>query len=151
MQEKLVCKTPVGNLTLTTSNDRLTGCYWTAEKETSTQNALLDEAQNQLMHYFNGKLQKFDIPLLMTGTTFELSVWKTLLTIPFGTTCSYQKIAEMIGNPKAIRAVGNANGKNALCIFVPCHRVIYASGKIGGYSPGLGYKEKLLSLEGVKI
>ena len=94
-----------------------------------------------------GKRKEFDLPLLLKGTPFQKQVWEALLNIPFGETRSYKQIAEAIGNPKAVRAVGMANNKNPLLIVVPCHRVIGANGKLVGYAVGLDKKEFLLKLE----
>lgn len=109
---------------------------------------LLKEAARQLLEYFAGSRKEFDFPLSMSGTEFQVAVWKALQTIPYGETYSYKKIAEQIGNPKACRAVGMANHKNPICIIVPCHRVIGHNGKLVGYGSGLKMKEKLLKLEG---
>ena len=102
----------------------------------------------QLKEYFNLKRKKFYIPLDIGGTEFQMKVWNELKKIPYGKTASYKEIAESIGNVKAVRAVGKANSKNPVPIIIPCHRVIEHSGKLGGYSGGLGIKEKLLELEG---
>jgi O-6-methylguanine DNA methyltransferase len=102
----------------------------------------------QLKEYFNLKRKKFYVPLDIEGTEFQKKVWNALQKIPYGKTATYKDIAEAIGNVKAVRAVGRANGKNPLPIIIPCHRVIEHSGKLGGYSGGLGIKEKLLELEG---
>ena len=149
MIDTTIITTPAGNLKLCSNGNTLTYCNWTQEKnESEKKSPLLREASLQLQHYFEKKLQTFDIPLNPEGTAFQKYVWDALRTIPYGKTYSYQEIAALIEKPNAVRAVGNANGKNPLCIFIPCHRVIYASGKIGGYSAGLGYKEKLLAIEG---
>jgi methylated-DNA-[protein]-cysteine S-methyltransferase len=102
----------------------------------------------QLKEYFNLKRKKFYVPLDIEGTEFQKKVWNALQKIPYGKTVSYKDIAEAIGNVKSVRAVGRANGKNPVPIIIPCHRVIEHSGKLGGYSGGLGIKEKLLELEG---
>ncbi len=101
----------------------------------------------QLDEYFSGRLQRFTIPLSLEGTTFQRSVWRALKTIPYGKTVSYGAISKKIGNPKASRAVGAANGQNPVSIIVPCHRVIGASGKLVGYGGGLPIKTALLELE----
>ena len=107
--------------------------------------------QKQLDEYFSGKRKEFDIPLLLIGTDFQIKVWKTLQKIPFGEVVSYQKESEMLGNPLAVRAVANANGKNKISIIVPCHRVIQKNGNIGGYGGGVDRKRYLLKeVEGVK-
>ena len=104
-------------------------------------------AVSQLDEYFEGKRVDFDVPLAAEGTEFQQSVWNALREIPYGETRSYAEIAERIENPKAVRAVGAANGKNPLSIFVPCHRVIGKAGTLTGYSGGLDKKSVLLSLE----
>ena len=105
-------------------------------------------ACSQLSEYFNGARAAFDLPLAPAGTPFQLRVWQALCDIPFGSTCSYRDIAAAIDNPKGVRAVGLANGKNPVAIVIPCHRVIGANGKLTGYAGGLEKKAKLLSLEG---
>lgn len=104
-------------------------------------------AVQQLRAYFSGELTEFDLPLDLRGTDFQVSVWKALLTIPYGETISYAELARRIGNPKAVRAVGAANGKNPIPIIVPCHRVIGSNGTLTGYAGGLHVKQALLSLE----
>jgi methylated-DNA-[protein]-cysteine S-methyltransferase len=101
----------------------------------------------QLEAYFAGELQSFDLPLVPKGTAFQVGVWKQLCEIPYGDTISYGELARRIGNPKAARAVGLANGSNPIPIVIPCHRVIGSSGKLVGYGGGLEVKEKLLALE----
>ena len=108
---------------------------------------LIKEAYRQLSEYLKGERKGFDLPLLIKGTTFQQQVWKALLEIPYGETRSYKQIAEAIGNPKAVRAVGMANNRNPLLIVVPCHRVIGANGKLVGYGAGIEMKEFLLRLE----
>ena len=107
----------------------------------------LKNAVDQLKSYFAGELKKFDLPLCPEGTPFQKSVWKALLNIPYGKTASYKDIAVAVKNPKAVRAVGGANGRNPIPIVIPCHRVISSDGKMGGYSSGLDIKERLLKLE----
>jgi methylated-DNA-[protein]-cysteine S-methyltransferase len=102
----------------------------------------------QLKEYFSLKRKKFYVPLDIVGTEFQKKVWSALQKIPYGKTASYKDIAETIGNLKSVRAVGKANSKNPVPIIIPCHRVIEHSGKLGGYSGGIGIKEKLLELEG---
>ena len=105
------------------------------------------EAIRQLRAYFARELREFDLPLAPTGTPFQLSVWNRLREIPYGETISYGELATRVGNPKASRAVGMANGRNPLPIVVPCHRVIGSSGKLTGFGGGLPTKELLLGLE----
>src|ERR1035438_1227704 len=108
------------------------------------------EAVRQLRAYFAGQLRRFDLPLDMHGTPFQLRVWRELERIPYGETRSYSQIAAAIGAPRAVRAVGAANGANPIPIVVPCHRVIGASGKLVGYGGGLPLKRRLLELEGAR-
>lgn len=108
---------------------------------------VLLECYNQLDEYFNGERQEFTFPYYFEGTIFQQSVWKALTAIPYAATASYKDIAVSIGNEKAIRAVGSANGKNKLSIVIPCHRIIGASGKLTGYAGGLWRKEWLLQHE----
>jgi methylated-DNA-[protein]-cysteine S-methyltransferase len=158
---KLVCKfveSPVGRLKLVASEKGLAAIFW--EKGNSGGSArlgdavkddgqpILVEAERQLKEYFEGKRQSFSIPLDMRGTEFQKSVWKALLGIPFGETRSYGQIAKQIGRPKAMRAVGAANGSNPIPIVVPCHRVIGSSGELTGFGGGLETKARLLEIEG---
>jgi O-6-methylguanine DNA methyltransferase len=103
---------------------------------------------NQLKEYFAGKRKSFDVPLDLTGTEFQLKVWKELQNIPYGETVSYKEIALRLGNAKLVRAIGITNGTNPIPIIIPCHRVIYSSGQLGGYSAGVDIKIKLLETEG---
>ena len=116
-------------------------------KLTFQKNNILEKTKFELGQYFNKSLEKFSIPLKLTGTEFQKHVWQELLKIPYGKTISYQQEAINIGKPTAFRAVANANGKNLLPIIIPCHRVINANGKLGGYTGGLEKKEFLLTLE----
>lgn len=108
---------------------------------------LLKKANQELQEYLTGKRKIFDLPLAPQGTEFQQKVWKALQEIPYGKTCSYKYIAENIGNIKACRAVGMANNKNPIPIFIPCHRVIGSNGNLVGYAGGLDIKEKLLEIE----
>ena len=110
-------------------------------------NALLDKATLQLEEYFAGRRRSFDLPLDLRGTEFQLRVWNALLVIPYGETKTYADIARMVATPKAVRAVGAANGANPVAIIVPCHRVIGADGSLVGYGGGLDLKKRLLALE----
>lgn len=105
------------------------------------------EATRQLCAYFAGELELFDLPLAPVGTPFQLEVWRRLGEIPYGETISYGELARRIGNPKASRAVGLANGSNPIPMIIPCHRVIGSNGRLTGYGGGLPIKEKLLALE----
>lgn len=108
---------------------------------------VIDKAERQLNEYFAGKRKIFDVPLLFAGTDFQKTVWRELLQIPYGTTVSYGEMARRIGMTKAVRAVANANGANAISIFAPCHRVIGSDGTLTGYGGGLETKRMLLELE----
>jgi methylated-DNA-[protein]-cysteine S-methyltransferase len=107
----------------------------------------LARARQQLQEYFAGERREFDLPLELTGTEFQISVLKALQQIPYGETVSYGDVAKRIGRPKAVRAVGAANGRNPIPIVVPCHRVIGSSGDMTGFGGGIDTKEALLRLE----
>lgn len=111
-------------------------------------NDILDEAFRQLHEYLEGTRKGFDLELEPNGTPFQKDVWKALMKIPYGKTISYSDVAEASGHPEAVRAVGNAIGKNPIPLIIPCHRVIRSDGSIGGYALGTELKEKLLRLEG---
>jgi methylated-DNA-[protein]-cysteine S-methyltransferase len=116
--------------------------------EPASDNPLIAIAAEQMREYFAGRLRQFDLPLDPQGTAFQKRVWCELETIPFGQIRSYAQVAVAIGKPKAVRAVGAANGANPLPIVVPCHRVIGSSGRLVGYGGGLALKHRLLELEG---
>ena len=111
-------------------------------------NTILDATRVQLDEYFAGSRQHFDLPLAPRGTPFQKSVWQTLAAIPYGETISYAQLAQRVGKPTAMRAVGAANGRNPLPIVLPCHRVIGADGSLTGFGGGLPTKQFLLELEG---
>lgn len=148
-------KTEIGSLYLVASDAGLQGVFLKKQKLPLTPSLkgseprikILSEAVRQLGEYFKGARKKFDLPFDIEGSDFQNQVWKALSKIPYGKTCSYKDIAKKIQKEKAFRAVGTANGKNPLCIIVPCHRVIAANGTLGGYSGGLAVKTKLLALE----
>jgi methylated-DNA-[protein]-cysteine S-methyltransferase len=117
------------------------------EAEWKEDAAFFIDVRRQLREYFSGTLKEFDIPLLMDGTEFQKRVWKMLQTIPYGETISYGELAKKIGDPKAVRAVGAANGQNPIPIIVPCHRVIGSDGSLTGFGGGIENKRKLLELE----
>jgi methylated-DNA-[protein]-cysteine S-methyltransferase len=158
-QRRYVYKTmpsPAGELKLVGSGDGLTAILWenddprrvrlniVAEDKT---HPVLVEAERQLNEYFSGTRQAFDLKLDFVGTEFQNKVWKALLAIPFGQTRSYAQIARQIGSPKAVRAVGAANGRNPISIVAPCHRVIGSNGTLTGFAGGLEAKAHLLALE----
>jgi O-6-methylguanine DNA methyltransferase len=103
--------------------------------------------EKELSEYFEGERKDFTVPLSPVGTEFQKNVWEVLRKIPYGTTRSYQEQAKILGNPKAVRAVANANGLNKISIIIPCHRVIGSDGKLTGYGGGIWRKQKLLELE----
>lgn len=147
---------PVGQLQLVANETALVAVLWENEKLDRVRLASLVEdhkhpillkTAKQLNEYFAGKRQIFDLPLDFSGTEFQQKVWQALLTIPFGETRSYKQIAEQIGNVKAVRAVGAANGKNPISIIAPCHRVVGANGKLVGFAGGLENKDILLKIE----
>jgi methylated-DNA-[protein]-cysteine S-methyltransferase len=146
---------PVGELLLTSADDAITGLYMDVRKHgprvkpdwLRRETALLCETMRQLLEYFDGSRREFQIPLKMTGSEFQKTVWNELSRIPYGSTISYGELARRIGNPSASRAVGLANGRNPISIIVPCHRVIGANGSLTGYGGGLERKQVLLALE----
>lgn len=145
---------PIGKLLFTSNGKALTELWFPDDKHSSNienQNIRNDSIFGSLHHqldlYFKGVDPLFDIQLEMAGTEFQRKVWNALREIPYGTTWSYAKLARCIGQPKAVRAVGAANGKNPIPIIVPCHRVIGEDGGLVGYGGGLPIKEYLLRLE----
>ena len=145
---------PIAELTLVASEKGLRGVYMEGHSkapltpETWKENpSRFTAAIEQLGEYFSGKRKTFDLPLDLQGTAFQLQAWHALLEIPFGETRSYAEQAALINNPKAVRAIGLANGKNPVSIIVPCHRVIGKNGTLTGYGGGLERKRFLLELE----
>lgn len=122
--------------------------YWIPPEQWFEAGNQLDTVCRQLDEYFEGKRERFDVRLAPQGTAFQQRVWQALQEIPFGHTWSYAGLAEHIGNPKAVRAVGTANGANPISIIIPCHRVIGSNGTLTGYGGGLERKQALLQLEG---
>lgn len=139
--------TPVGIITVEDDGSFVTAIYPDNKKSCDKESQLAKQTFTQLKEYFNKERKSFDIPIKLSGTPFQESVWKELCKIPFGKTCSYKQVAENIGNPKACRAVGMANNKNKIMIVVPCHRVIGSNGSLVGYAGGLDVKKFLLELE----
>ena len=115
------------------------------------QSALIKEAERQINQYLEGGRKSFSLQLDLRGTRFQRMVWHVLLQIPYGSALTYKDIAVTLGNPRAARAVGQANNKNPIPIIIPCHRVIRSDGTLTGYAGGMHIKEWLLSLEGIKI
>ncbi|HEU4781195.1 MAG TPA: methylated-DNA--[protein]-cysteine S-methyltransferase [Steroidobacteraceae bacterium] len=147
---------PVGALSLVATDHALVALVWRREghRHVPFENAaegaghpLLRETACQLNQYFGGQRRTFDLPLEFRGTEFQRRAWAALLTIPYGETRTYRQMAEQIGNPAAVRAVGAANGRNPIAIIAPCHRVIGMNGELTGFGGGLDAKARLLTLE----
>lgn len=119
--------------------------YW----QESSQSALLNETKRQLLYYFDKKLDRFDLPLSPQGTVFQKKVWQQLQNINIGDKSTYGAIAESLGNPKGMRAVGAAVGKNPISLIIPCHRVLSSTNKLTGFAGGIERKKWLLDREGV--
>jgi methylated-DNA-[protein]-cysteine S-methyltransferase len=149
-------KSPVGEIKLVAGTDGLAAILWENDDPERVRlgamtkdddHPLLLETERQLGEYFAGTRTKFSVKLEFSGTAFQQLVWNALLTIPYGETRSYGEIARQIGNPKAVRAVGAANGRNPISIIAPCHRVIGSNGKLTGFAGGLDAKSRLLQIE----
>lgn len=154
---------PCGELILGSLEDKLCLCNWTSELHPGRverrlrtllnaecadgPSAVTLMASRQLDEYFHRERTTFDMPLLFAGTDFQQAVWRQLLEIPYGQTISYGEMARRLGIPKTVRAVANANGANAICLFAPCHRVIGSNGSLTGFGGGLDAKKFLLKLE----
>ncbi|MDD2651564.1 MAG: methylated-DNA--[protein]-cysteine S-methyltransferase [Sulfurimonas sp.] len=148
-----IISTPIGDMIAVTDGVALIYLDFVDEdtQKEYYSNSLLLQLEEELNEYFSKKRQIFTVPLCVSGTNFQKGVWDTLLKIPFGKTLSYAQEAKLFGNPKATRAVANANSKNPISIIIPCHRVIASNGAIGGYSGGVWRKEFLLSLERAEL
>ena len=151
-----VIKSPVGKLKLVASDKGLVAILWEkdsprrvrlSELVADDRHPMLVETERQLGEYFAGKRKAFSVALDLRGTRFQKDVWESLLAIPYGETRTYGQLAKQLGNPRATRAVGAANGRNPVSIIVPCHRVIGSSGKLTGFASGLETKAQLLTLE----
>ncbi len=147
---------PVGPLRLFADDEALVGVYFSKTKDQPpdgatpvTSHPRLDRAERELNEYFQGRRRDFEVPLKPEGTAFQLEVWRQLSKIPFGERISYAELAKRVGKPKAMRAVGSANGCNPLPIIVPCHRVLRGDGGLGGFSAaeGTATKRRLLAME----
>ena len=158
-QAQWMLDSEIGRLYLVASEKGLQTLFWEKQQApmaTSLEGSepeiqVLSLAVKQVTEYLQAKRKTFDLPMDLVGTEFQMRVWQQLSQIPFGETRTYSEIARKLGKEKAVRAVGTANGKNPLCILVPCHRVIAADGKLGGYSGGFQVKARLLGLEGVAV
>jgi methylated-DNA-[protein]-cysteine S-methyltransferase len=147
-----ILDSPIGPLTLVADGDAVAGLYMSEHRHQpplvgERDDSVLPSLQEQLMAYFARGLKDFDVATSVLGTPFQRRVWDALREIPYGETWSYRDLAEHIGSPKAVRAVGLANGKNPVSIVVPCHRVVGANGSLTGYGGGLERKRHLLDLE----
>ena len=147
---------PVGALTLIASDAGLSAVLWENDDPKrvrvgdlidAPQHPILVQAERELREYFAGERRSFSVPLDASGTAFQKKAWAALLTIPYGETRSYGQLAAQVGNPKASRAVGAANGRNPISIIVPCHRAIASDGALTGFAGGLDAKRHLLALE----
>lgn len=152
MQSMFYYETIIGKVAIAENGTAITELHLKAGEDISQssdiiETPLLKKANQELQEYLSGKRKEFDLPLAPQGTEFQQKVWEELRKIPYGRTCSYKDIAENIGNKKACRAVGMANNRNPIPIFIPCHRVIGADGSLTGYGGGLEIKEKLLEIE----
>ena len=146
---------PIGRLLLAGERDRLSLVHFQStarprrpESEWIAAPGMFDTVALQLQEYFAGERRAFDLALLMPGTPFQRAVWSALTAIPYGETVSYAELARRLGRPRAVRAVGSANGANPVPIIVPCHRVIGSDGSLTGFGGGLEVKRRLLALEG---
>ena len=159
-----VIDSPVGPILLVANESGLTHVLFANEEgkprpfhgdpagdESSAARRVLDQAEKQLGEYFAGRRREFDLPLAPEGTEFQQAVWNGLREIPFGKTRSYGELADHVGRPKAVRAVGAANGANPISIIVPCHRVIGSDRSLTGFGGGLPAKRTLLELEGLTL
>ena len=158
--EKSYFNSPIGIIEIKVSNQSISSIFFTDTEKKNiplTGNTSLKQSENpltkichqQLSEYFNGERKVFELPLEQVGTAFQQKIWSELTTIPFGKTINYQSLSKRIGNSKAIRAVGTANGKNSICIAIPCHRVIGSNGELKGYNGDQWRKKWLLEHEGV--
>jgi methylated-DNA-[protein]-cysteine S-methyltransferase len=154
MRSHTLVDSPVGPLTLVDDDGTLAGLYMheqrhlpAADRFGPRDDSVLGEVREQLGAYFAGELRTFDVPLATAGTPFQQQVWAALREVPYGSTCTYGDLAAAVGRPTAVRAVGAANGRNPVCLVVPCHRVVGAGGALTGYAGGLERKSWLLALE----
>lgn len=144
--------TPLGIIEVKASDKGITQTIFSgAEKSDINTNDITDNAKQQLLEYFAGTRQQFELPLDPKGTEFQKSVWACLSKIPFGEIVTYLDIAKMINKPKGSQAVGGANGRNPISLIVPCHRVIGSSGALTGYAGGIERKLWLLNHEGIEL
>jgi methylated-DNA-[protein]-cysteine S-methyltransferase len=153
-----VFESPIGQLVLSGGDQALSGIAFSDSKKApeidaswSRDDGAFARVAEQLSAYFAGELTRFELDLAPQGTPFQQRVWAALLTIPYGATTTYGKLAESLGDPRATRAVGLANGRNPIPIVIPCHRVIGADGSLTGYGGGMRRKQWLLAHEGLAL
>jgi methylated-DNA-[protein]-cysteine S-methyltransferase len=155
-----VLESPIGSLYVAASDaglavlafvDRMHSRPPAAPAGSARARGIVDETERQLREYFAGSRRVFDVPLAPEGTEFQRAVWDALVRVPYGATTSYGELARRAGRPRAVRAVGAANGANPIAVIVPCHRVIGADGSLTGYGGGLDRKRSLLALEGARL
>ena len=152
----LAVASPLGILQLISEADHLIELNWEGghralSSTTGQQPAILTTAADELLQFLSGHRYDFSVPVKPRGTAFQLSVWRELQTVEWGVTCSYRDIADRLGKPTGSRAVGGAVGRNPIPIFIPCHRIVGASGSLTGFSGGLKNKTRLLQCEGHPI
>lgn len=150
MKHYFYYETPIGWITLEENGEGITSLDFGKHEPKDgelRETPLLAKGATQLKEYFEGKRKTFELNLLPQGTPFQLKVWQALQEIPYGKTCSYKEIAQRVGSEKGFRAVGMANNRNPIPIFIPCHRVIGSNGGLVGYGGGLDIKVQLLELE----
>ena len=147
--------TPLGDLLLVAVDGALVKAHFPPYDEpdvpATPDDPVLAEAVRQLAEHFAGERTDFDLPLAPPGTPFQRRVWEELCRIPYGTTTTYGELAERLGDPGCVRAVGVANGRNPIAVVVPCHRVIGADGRLRGFAAGVERKQRLLALEGAAL
>ena len=144
---------PLGNLALESDGARLTMLHFVGSAATAPDNAhpCFDHIRSLLDRYWAGEVVVFDVPMKLAGTPFQARVWNALRGIPYGETTTYGALAGQIGAPRAVRAVGRANGANPIALVVPCHRVVGSNGSLTGYGGGIERKQQLLEIEGVTM
>ncbi|HJC00043.1 MAG TPA: methylated-DNA--[protein]-cysteine S-methyltransferase [Candidatus Flavonifractor merdavium] len=147
--DRLLFDTPAGPMALECAGECLTALYLPCRpvEAAGRETPLLARGRAQLLEYFQGKRRVFDLPLAPQGTSFQRRVWSALAEIPYGTVISYKELARRVDRPRGTQAVGQANARNPLPIFLPCHRVVGADGSLTGYAGGLELKQFLLELE----
>lgn len=150
MKQRRIIETPLGNLLAIAEGPALLSLQFTEEEAFKDKTPVLLQLEKELHAYFASKLKVFRTPLHFSGTDFQKKVWNELKNVPYGKTLSYKELAEKIDHKKAVRAVANANGANPFIILIPCHRILYADGTLGGYSSGLSRKKWLLEHENIR-